>query len=107
MLKEQSPPSALTSAFCGICWGHISAGITSPTDQKFVKLCLEGATRQASESSTKNKKGPLTPEILTEIVKLYGYTNNLLHLRFIVMCVLGFAGFLRIGELKELKVKDI
>lgn len=97
---------ALTSALCGICWGHNSAEIPSPTDQKFVELCLEGAIRQASESLTKNKKEPLTPEILIQKVKLYGSNNNLLHLRFIVVRI-GILRILRIGELKERKLKDI
>ena len=45
--------------------------------------------------------------MVKKIVDLYGWDGNMLHLRFVVTCLLCFSGFLRIGELLELMTRDI
>ena len=38
---------------------------------------------------------------------MYGSSECLVHLRFLILCLIGFAGFFRISELLEVKVKDL
>ena len=41
------------------------------------------------------------------MVRRYGSSENLIHFRFVVICVLGFTGFFRISELLNLQVSDL
>jgi len=108
LLTENAQLGAITSAFCGIRWGHISAGLDTPTNHPFVKLCYSGALKQSSERRPQNqRKEPFTPDMIKDIIKAYGSTNNLVHLRFIIVCLLGFSGFLRISELLNLKIGEM
>jgi len=45
--------------------------------------------------------------MIKDIIKAYGSTNNLVHLRFIIVCLLGFSCFLRISELLNLKIGEM
>ena len=45
--------------------------------------------------------------MLRDMIKVYGSSKNLLHHRFLVICLLGFSGFLRISELLDIQVKNI
>ena len=49
---------------------------------------------------------PLTWEILQKTVQAYGTGMNLLDLRFVTMCLLGYAGFLRFDELVNIRRGD-
>lgn len=71
-----------------------------------VKLAFKGAKRLA-ESKTSYRKEPFTIEILNDLVGRYGTSQNLIHLRFLLIAILGFAGFFRISELLNLKVKHL
>ena len=93
----------ITTAFCGIRWGHIKAGFYPPTNSHIVTLAYKGA----KSLTEKNRKEPFTIEIINELISRYGNTENFIHLRFILICVLGFAGFFRISELLNLQIKDI
>ena len=56
----------------------------------------------------RNKKEPISPDILKNICLLYGNNScNLLDLRIACMCVLSFSGFLRFSELANLRRSDI
>ncbi|XP_057290199.1 uncharacterized protein LOC130612878 [Hydractinia symbiolongicarpus] len=105
LVMEGCSISTIISALCGTRWGHINAGFSSPTDHSIVKLAFAGAKRLVGK--TCNKKEPFTVDIIKEIIAYYGESSNFMHMRFIVLCVLGFAGFFRIGELLALKVKDL
>ena len=95
----------ITSAFNGIRWGHLVSGQSaSPTDHPFVKLSFEGAKRLTTKD--KNQKEPFTVEIIKSLIKQYNGTN-LVNLRFLLIVILGFAGFFRISELLSVQVKDI
>lgn len=99
----------LETAIQGIRWGHINSGFLTPTDLPFVKLALEGGKRIIARSGGKisRQKEPLDTELLKKIVQNFGYTNNLIDLRFVIICLLGFSGFMRISEILSLKIKDI
>ncbi|XP_057308176.1 uncharacterized protein LOC130646057 [Hydractinia symbiolongicarpus] len=64
--------STIISALCGIRWGHINAGFSSPTDHSIVKLAFAGAKRLVGK--TCNKKEPFTVDIIKEIIAYYGET---------------------------------
>ena len=45
--------------------------------------------------------------MLGKVFSKYGYSQNLIHTRFLVVCYLGFAGFFRISELLSIQIKHI
>ena len=98
--------SRIIFAFCGIKWGHLITGNKSPTDNPFVKMCLEGAKRSIEKTGS-GRKEPLTAEIINNLVQTYGSSGNLIDVRAIVFTVLGFSGFFRSSELLHLKVKHL
>ena len=87
--------------------GHIIAGAESPTTHPFVKTAFEGAKRLASRGASRNREEPLETNMLTALFDAYGHTGNVLHLRFLVVCFLGFTLFLRIGELLQIQLKHL
>ena len=91
---------------CGIRWGHINAGYDTPTDRPLVKLAFEGAKRLAT-SGKKQQKEPFTAEMISKLVKEFGTSVNLMHLRFLIISVTGFAGFFRISELLNIKIRNL
>lgn len=105
LVIEKVSLSAITAAFHGIRWGHINCGYESPTNNPFVKLAFEGAKR--SVEGTKNQKEPLDAEAIKVIINKFGFNKNVLQLRFVIMCLIGFAGFFRISELLDIQVKHI
>lgn len=46
-------------------------------------------------------------ELLKRIVDEYGKSKNLMDLRFVLICVLGFSGFMRISEILALKIRTL
>ena len=105
MLKTANNKGALTTTFYGIRWGHYVNGFETPTDHPFVALAFEGAVRLCSKKP-KTPKDPLTPEILKELITQFN-SDSLTDLRFLIICSLGFFGFLRIEELLQVQLKDI
>ena len=45
--------------------------------------------------------------MINQLVLLYSSSNNLVHMRFLIICLLGFTGFLRVSELAAIQIKDI
>ena len=76
-------------------------------ENNFVKTVLEGAKRLVGNSTIKRQKEPVTTDMMKAIVDTYRHPPNLLHHRFIITCLLGFSGFLRISELCEIRVRDL
>ena len=107
LVLTQCAPGALTSAVCGIRYGHVTSGLQNPADNLFVKTVLEGAQRTVGRNSPPNihrQKEPVTMDMVKAIVDMYASPFNLLHHRFILTCLLGF---LRISELLEIRLRDI
>jgi len=66
---------------------------------------LESAKRLLSVPV--KKKEPVTPEIIQRLVTQYGSVSaSLADLRFLILCVLGYAGFFRFNELVQLRRCD-
>ena len=72
-----------------------------------MKTALEGAKRIVGKNSVKRQKEPVTSDMVKSIVDAYDTSDNLIHHRFVMACLLGFSGFLRISELLEIHVGDI
>jgi hypothetical protein len=73
-----------------------------------VKLALEGGRRIiASQGRKRNQKEPFSSELVKNLVQTYGDSENLLNLRCLIICLLGFSGFFRISEFLEVKIGDI
>ena len=75
-------------------------GFNSPTDNPFVQLAFEGCQRLCETETT--KKEPITSDMIKTLVTKNGGKNSTIpDLIFLLTCLLGFAGFLRIDELQE------
>ena len=90
----------------GILWAHSLAAIPSPTDHGVVKVAVEGCKRLLAKP--KNPKDSVPVDIFVKLVSILGGPDADLHnLRFSVLCLVGFAGFMRISELLKVKIKDV
>ena len=107
LVLEDCKVGTLDAAAAGIRYGHVIAGLPNPMEHIFVKTALEGAKRIVGKNTVKRQKEPVTSDMVKAIVDIYERSANLIHQRFVIACLLGFAGFLRISELLEIHVGDI
>ena len=78
----------------------------SPTDNPFLQLAFEGCQRLCETEIP--KKEALTSDMIKTLVTKYGGNNSTIpDLRFLLTSLLGFAGFLRVDELLDVKLKHI
>ena len=105
LLTTRGTRGCITDAMYGIRWGHIRAGVLPPTDHPFTKLAFDGAIRLSNFSGTK-KKEPFTACMLQSLIDL-NQLDDRIYFRFVIICVLGFTGFMRLDELLNLKVGQI
>ena len=83
---------SIITAFYGIRWDHHVMGFKSPTENPFVQLAFEGCQRLCESETT--KKEPITSDMIKTLVTKYeGKNSTIPDLRFILTCLLGFAGF--------------
>ena len=69
-------------------------------------LAFEGC-RWLCEAKT-TRKERITSDMIRVLVTKYGGKNSSIpNLRLLITCLLGFAGFLRVGEFLNVKVKHI
>ena len=80
-------------------------GFESPIESPFLQAVYEGCTRMTS--TTKNKMEPLESETIKKLVEFYGKDDTIPNLRFLILATIGFAGFMRIEEILELKLENI
>ena len=81
-------------------------GFNSPTGNPFVQLAFEGCQRLCETETT--KKEAITSDMIKTLVTKYGGKNYTIpDLIFLLTCLLGFAGFLRIDKLLDVKLKHI
>ena len=95
--------SSIESVLYGIKWGHSLAGIVDcPTSHPLVKSSLEGARRKLARPV--QPKEPLSVETVCRIA--YISSSSLAVIRFLFILLVGFAGFFRMDEIRNLSVKD-
>ena len=98
--------STINEALYAISWAYNITGVVNPCNSELVSFVKEGALRAVGHFV--NKKEPITPEILRQIVLVYGNVDaHLKDLRFTCMCLLCFSGFLRFSELANLKRNNV
>ena len=93
LVLEECQLGTLTAAASGITYGHVIAGLPNPMDTLFLKTVLEGAKRLVGKSTVHRQKEPVTTEMMKQVIATYAQPPNLLHHRFIIICLLGFAFF--------------
>ena len=98
--------SNIESVLYGIKWGHSLAGIVDcPTSHPLVKSSLEGARRKLARPV--QPKEPLSVDTVCRIADHYISSSSLAVIRFLFILLVGFAGFFRMDEIRNLSVKDV
>ena len=98
--------SSIESVVYGIKWGHSLAGIVDcPTSHPLVKSSLEGARRKLARPV--QPKEPLSVDPVCRIADHYISSSSLAVIRFLFILLVGFAGFCRMDEIRNLSVKDV
>ena len=105
--KKYNSFAKIDEAYYAIQWTHKLAGYVNPCDSFLCTSVKEGTQRSIGHHIV-NKKEPITPHILNQLVLKYGNTNSTLnHRRIACMCLVSYAGFLRFSELVNLKRSDV
>ena len=98
--------SPIQSVVYSIKWGHSLAGIVEcPTGHPLVKSSLEGARRKLARPV--QPKEPLSVDTVLRIAEYYISSSSLAVIRFLFVLLVGFAGFFRMDEIRNLTVKDV
>ena len=106
LLSSANSIAPISSAVYGIRWAHEVAGEPSPTDHSIVKSTVEGCKRLLAKPV--KPKDPLPADVFMRLVQaLGGAEADIDTLRFLVLSLLGYAGFMRVSELLQVKLKDI
>ena len=108
LLQTNGTKGALHSAAYGIRWAHQASGLKSPLDDPFVTIVLQGCERLSAKPI--QKKDPLTVSLVKELIDHYGPVEeikDLKVLRFLVMVLVGFAGFFRIEEMLSTQLVNV
>ena len=106
LLMEKGNKGSITTALFGIRWAHHKVGMVSPTDSDIVQLTYQGCLRSCNRE--KCRKEPISVEVIKKFVNDYkGKDHCLMRQRFMILCLLSFAGFFRIKELLSVKLKQI
>lgn len=93
-------------AIYSVRWAHTMAGLSSPTDNNFVKTVIEGCRRTLAKP--KDPKEPISSEILAQLVTDKGGPSaSISDMRLLFVCIVSFAGLLRSAEMLSLKLRDI
>ena len=77
----------------------------SPTGHPHVKSSLEGARRKLARPV--QPKEPLSVDTVARIADYYISSSALAVIRFRFIILVGFAGFYRMDEIRNLSVKDV
>lgn len=106
LIQNGSSVSVIEGVYYSIKWLHDMSDTKNPCDTKIVSFMLDAARKTCG--APVQKKKPITADMIVKLFEMYPLTSiNLYHLRSLVMFILGFAGFLRISELINLRNTDI
>lgn len=107
LFNAGAPYSRIETAQYAIKWFHDCSPCTeaNPCDSSFIKQVLAGLRRITAKPIS--KKDPVTPEILSRIVNIYGFSDNLMNIRLCTMTLIAYAGFFRHSELVNLRICDV
>ena len=105
LIQKEVSKAVFTNAFYAIKCEHDLNLYNSIFSEPFLKLIFEGGIRILSKKV--NKKQPINAEMLKSVIKKYGSSNNLQHLRICCLMLLGYSGFLRFNELANIKASNL
>jgi hypothetical protein len=72
-----------------------------------LKLYQLQASKRSLAKKPVRKVQPITPEMLRSIHNNYGESSNLVDIRFVCMCLISYAGFLRISVVLNIRRNNI
>ena len=75
-------------------------------ENNFLSITLEGAKRTIGKTPSQQKE-PLSADMAKQVIDKFGKSDNLVHRRTALICLLGFSGFMRISELIAVQVKHL
>lgn len=105
-LKESTGSStAAKEAVNATAWAHQMAGVESVSVHPLVKATVAGISRALARPV--QKKEPVSAEMLLRMVEAMPSQPTLSDVRVVAVCLLAFAGFLRIDEVLNLRCSDI
>ena len=105
LLDTGATCNTVNSAVYGIKWVHELNNYTDPTNNSYVHSLVESAKRVACP--VKQKKDPVTVEMLINLCDKYSNCTDLLIVRDLTMILLCFSGFLRYDEVSSLLCKNV
>ena len=106
LLRTVAKKGCISAAMYGIRWGHRIIGLPTPTNNSIVQLAFEGCLRLCPGKTVKKEALPV--HVIKDLVDEYCRNKqNLMDLRFVVICLLGFAGFFRIDEVLSIQLKHL
>lgn len=105
LIQSANTPSPIVNAFYSIKYYHDLFDFNSPTDSRLVCNVFEAAKRRLSKPV--NKKEPMTVDLLQKMYSSMFQTRNVMNQRFICICLISYAGFLRSAEVLKLRRSDI
>lgn len=103
--EKSNSCSAVSEAVNAVSWVQRLAGVEPVSQNQLIKLISEGFQRALARP--KVKKEPVTPEMLQELVAAMSSPPSLSDVRLGSICLLAYAAFLRIDELRKLRARDI
>ena len=105
-LQQSDTLGKITVVYHGLSWIHQSLGMKNPCESTSVINLVEACRRKLGKPNT--KKEPISPEHLASLVKDFGHRKaSLKDIRLLAICLLGYAGFFRHSELRNIRRSDI
>ena len=106
LIQSNSSYAKVKQLFYGLKWAHKLLDLRDPCKTSLVVTINEAAKRVLSKPLT--KKEPIKSRHLKLLAEKFGGRDaNLMNLRLLALCTVGFAGFLRFDELSSIKRSDI
>ena len=93
LIQKSSTSAPVEEAVNALSWAHQVALTQDPTRCAIVRETMAGAKRMLAHRT--QKKEPITPEILKDLVDKFASAEaSLSNIRVVTICLIGFAGFL-------------
>lgn len=105
LASTQGSLSAVEEAVNALAWLHKVTCQQPFNNSPIVRTTLDGLKRQLA--APKNKKEPVTIEMLQRLAESTGFSPSLSQSRLLTICLLSFAGFLRYDEVTKLRCCDV
>lgn len=97
--------AAVEEAVNSISWVQQIAGCEAISESQMVKVVVAGLKRILAKP--KVKKEPITPQMLRQMMESTSSPRTLTESRLMAICLLAFAGFLRVSEVMGLRCCEV